>query len=362
MPRVDLWHWSQMRDSRISAMIWCSIEMRNSSLAEAFPPLEVVIWCSIEMRNSWRVVGSYARRVVIWCSIEMRNSPSCSASGARPSCDLMLYWNEKQSRWRTPTKFDSCDLMLYWNEKQFPPVACPSPPCCDLMLYWNEKQCRPFGPFWTEVVIWCSIEMRNSRGAFRRAFAPLWFDALLKWETVTLVERVTTSSCDLMLYWNEKQYVARTEQEVVRCDLMLYWNEKQSESLRMECAQVVIWCSIEMRNSRLMSLRSNGRLWFDALLKWETVTASNFSNGEPLWFDALLKWETVTVPGQFVVGGLWFDALLKWETVVAAVAAPNVTLWFDALLKWETVGVVMGYFVRELWFDALLKWETVTVA
>ena len=143
------------------------------------------------------------------------------------SCDLMLYWNEKQyRRWYSVFSI-CCDLMLYWNEKQLSFRRARSSCSCDLMLYWNEKQWRVEIHCHRFVVIWCSIEMRNSPYALGTPIVMLWFDALLKWETVVLQVRRKVYSCDLMLYWNEKQCPPCRRWLSLRCDLMLYWNEKQ---------------------------------------------------------------------------------------------------------------------------------------
>ena len=169
----------------------------------------VVIWCSIEMRNSVSCWQWCRTEVVIWCSIEMRNSDK-SITGQR----LML-WFDALLKWETVTTTPSgetecCDLMLYWNEKQWRERQRLRISSCDLMLYWNEKQ----------------FEART---------------------------RSAATCCDLMLYWNEKQWNESMSDIDLCCDLMLYWNEKQYFLKRWYLFFVVIWCSIEMRNS--------SRLW-----------------------------------------------------------------------------------------------------
>ena len=165
-----------------------------------------------------------------------------------------------------------CDLMLYWNVKQSSCVAVARSSCCDLMLYWNVKQCRTHATANKRAVIWCSIEMWNSKYYASRWFPVLWFDALLKCETVGVGVPIGALRCDLMLYWNVKQYPLAKRRDRVGCDLMLYWNVKQLEKARgQSCAccdlmlywnvkqsryqrlwrpYVVIWCSIEMWNSK----------------------------------------------------------------------------------------------------------------
>ena len=230
-------------------VIWCSIEMRNSSILRASNQRAVVIWCSIEMRNSCEGAHQYGRLVVIWCSIEMRNSNRADANIRA----IVVIW---------------CSIEMRNSQVDH---------------YASAKR----------VVIWCSIEMRNSSllpvpslvalwfdallkwetvlSEFLKIAQQLWFDALLKWETVEVKTSETRLGCDLMLYWNEKQSFKALNQRQKSCDLMLYWNEKQYHQRRPRDCPVVIWCSIEMRNSNLNISGKLFRLWFDALLKWETV-------------------------------------------------------------------------------------------
>ena len=160
---------------------------------------------------------------------------------------------------------------------------------CDLMLYWNEKQFLIGKGSKCAVVIWCSIEMRNSTEWRPSISKALWFDALLKWETVG----------------------KKTLEQVAGCDLMLYWNEKQWQRGRGVGRAVVIWCSIEMRNSAASTINLRYRLWFDALLKWETVGRGILSAPSELWFDALLKWETVLLIRSISMSGC--DLMLYWN-------------------------------------------------
>ncbi len=163
------------------------------------------VWCSIEMRNSWAYLVLVYLIVVIWCSIEMRNSMRAAAEGL----GVVVIWCSIEMR---------NSLHSVWH-----------------MAVW--------------VVIWCSIEMRNSQDIIYAIDNLLWFDALLKWETVTRIWPTSKCRCDLMLYWNEKQLDVGRVDRRDRCDLMLYWNEKQSLRLARHGVFVVIWCSIEMRNS-----------------------------------------------------------------------------------------------------------------
>ena len=144
----------------------------------------------------------------------------------------------------------SCDLMLYWNEKQSQVYKIGNHARCDLMLYWNEKQSSPRIGRERRVVIWCSIEMRNS--ALWPSTRPIqvWFDALLKWETGAKSSGEWGWSLwfDALLKWETVSWTDIGSES--GCDLMLYWNEKQlNMNVRAE-GTVVIWCSIEMRNSR----------------------------------------------------------------------------------------------------------------
>ncbi len=276
-----------------------------------------------------------------------------------------MLWFDALLKWETVAllhrdRADGCDLMLYWNEKQWTSIATPARSCCDLMLYWNEKQLVHFKLRRVTVVIWCSIEMRNSddlhrqrhpgvviwcsiemRNSFRAAFragarvviwcsiemrnsigasqnncARLWFDALLKWETVRESPRVRSPGCDLMLYWNEKQYGQLQRRRLPSCDLMLYWNEKQYIECNESLITVVIWCSIEMRNSK-HERRYTPHDSCDLMLYWNEKQFTEWrpSLSNALWFDALLKWETVQPCEMKKHRWLWFDALLKWETV-----------------------------------------------
>ena len=114
------------------------------------------------------------------------------------------------------------------------------------------------------VVIWCSIEMRNSAngGAHRAHPVVIWCSIEMR-NSLKVDERVLQSGCDLMLYWNEKQCDKVVKSKRIGCDLMLYWNEKQSRCDCVEGLGVVIWCSIEMRNSALQGLhfRFNVVIW-----------------------------------------------------------------------------------------------------
>jgi len=165
----------------------------------------------------------------------------------------------------------------------------------------------------------------------------LWFDALLKWETVSTASARPARGCDLMLYWNEKQYYGIHTITGNGCDLMLYWNEKQSAKILQKPSTVVIWCSIEMRNSG--STRTVRQV---VVVIWCSIEMRNSCMSVAgtvavLWFDALLKWETVKNTETLIQILLWFDALLKWETVLPLRSMSPLWLWFDALLKWETV-------------------------
>ena len=161
------------------------------------------------------------------------------------------------------------------------------------MLYWNEKQSRAVFRSLICVVIWCFIEMRNNHKADAHDRQLLWFDALLKWETIYFATPTIKGGCDLMLYWNEKQY----QQAVAECRHVVIWCfiEMRNNFIMPEIAAtyVVIWCFIEMRNNLAQRHDAPRLLWFDALLKWETMLAMSKRTVVMLWFDALLKWETI---------------------------------------------------------------------
>ena len=63
--------------------------------------------------------------------------------------------------------------------------------------------------------------------------------------------------------------------------------------LILMATSAMIWCSFEMWNNTIARSHQSMRLWFDALLKCETIPSVNNYYRHVLWFDALLKCETM---------------------------------------------------------------------
>ena len=320
-------YWNEKQSLRAihtayAVVIWCSIEMRNSSPNKKKGYEIVVIWCSIEMRNSR--IRHETLPVWLWFDALLKwETVGAATAGDRGGCGLMLYWNEKQygrsgqklfcvviwcsiemrnserlEEWRSQELW--FDALLKWETVR--QNGDEPDRGCDLMLYWNEKQYLQDQEWRNAVVIWCSIEMRNSFFRVWCVLLWLWFDALLKWETVlhlkfrtdggcdlmlywnekqfTVCLLFKSNGCDLMLYWNEKQYTILSLAPNVRCDLMLYWNEKQFLALRTRANGVVIWCSIEMRNSHFLPFPNmrNVVIWCSIEMRnssaWEAAEAA----------------------------------------------------------------------------------------
>ena len=139
------------------------------------------------------------------------------------------------------------------------------------------------------------------------------------------------------------------------CDLMLYWNEKHYKRDHAARHVVVIWCSIEMRNTLLPSLYLLTQLWFDALLKWETLAPLAVVVDVRLWFDALLKWETLKQRLVVEAVGLWFDALLKWETLTRG--ASRARRGCDLMLYWNEKHSPLLRGFRPSRCDLMLYWN-----
>ena len=230
----------------------------------------VVIWCFIEMRNNGAPQQPHRRPVVIWCFIEMRNNNMCvkwlatelwfdallkceTIATAEPK-RLVLLWFDALLKCETIVlkqfeSGESCDLMLYWNVKQYQRKIKIRKIGCDLMLYWNVKQYGTTNAGHNAVVIWCSIEMWNNGRHLSLRKLPLWFDALLKCETIRGSSTPGPFCCDLMLYWNVKQYILELPNDrmvVIWCSIEMWNNNTAGQNT---AAFVVIWCSIEMWNN-----------------------------------------------------------------------------------------------------------------
>ena len=97
---------------------------------------------------------------------------------------------------------------------------------------------------------------------------------------------------------------------------MLYWNVKQFNRQITLHIKVVIWCSIEMWNSSIGKSPDMLKLWFDALLKCETVRSGRHESGRMLWFDALLKCETVLDVIRPLLSGISYDYCVAKKTQI----------------------------------------------
>ena len=143
----------------------------------------------------------------------------------------------------------------------------------------------------------------------------LWFDALLKCETISSTPTCWPCGCDLMLFWNVKQYPRAQALPHARCDLMLFWNVKQSLLSFEYTLSVVIWCSFEMWNNSLtQTARDRAVVIWCSFEMWNNERDGVCAKaGVVIWcsFEMWNNLRTSTPPRQ----QLWFDALLKCETM-----------------------------------------------
>ena len=177
----------------------------------------------------------------------------------------------------------------------------------------------------------------------------LWFDAL--WNCLSVGRRNTRTANRLWFdaLWNCLSVVVRRVWSRHRCDLMLFEIVFQLVSLLKVVRLVVIWCSLKLSFSVVVTLPTTLKLWFDAL--WNCLSVCGGNQWIPLGCDLMLfeivfQWNDRTNHRLRVV--IWCSLKLSFSIRRRRLDRINVVIWCSLKLSFShrlrpnhTCGVVI---------------------